>query len=205
MVSPAIRRLLPPAILLLTAGVLLLGLRHGDSTNSQGPAVTGDPASGGPTSEGSAEVADQVEARRVLDAGLAEAAATARLVFLHSGAPWCSWCKRLELWLQREDIVPIFFKDFVDVKIDVEEMDGGWALMDGYADGYRGVPWLAILRPDGSVVVDSFAPNGRNIGSPRAEWEIEHWNTMMRAAAQRISEDEIEYMAETWAEDRPGS
>jgi len=102
----------------------------------------------------------------------------------------------------RDDIAPIFSKDFVDVKIDVEEMEGGKALMDSYTGGYGGLPWLAILRPDGSVVITSDDPDRGNIGSPRAEWEIDHWNTMMRTAAQRITEEEIQYMAATWAEDR---
>jgi uncharacterized protein YyaL (SSP411 family) len=147
-------------------------------------------------------LAAQVHANEVLATALAEAERTDRLVFLHSGAEWCGWCKRLERWLEREDIAPIFFKDFVDVKIDVDEMEGGQELMDSYTEGPAGLPWLAILKPDGTVVVNSYAPNGRNIGSPQAEWEIEHWDTMMRTAARRITEEEIEYMAKTWAEDR---
>ena len=150
----------------------------------------------------SSSLESQENARQVLAAGLAEATATDRLVFLHSGAPWCGWCKRLESWLERDDIIPIFFKDFVSVKIDVQEMVGGQDLIDSYTGSGAGLPWLAILEPDGTVIVDSYDPNGRNIGSPIAEWEIEHWNTMMRVSARRITEDEILFMAETWAEDR---
>ncbi len=151
------------------------------------------------------EASAAAPARTALEAGLQEAAATDRLVFLHSGAPWCGWCRRLEAWLERDDIAPIFSKDFVDVKVDVEEMSDGEALMDGYAPGYRGVPFLVILDADGRVLADSFAPNGRNIGSPIQEWEIEYWNQMMRQTARRITGDEIEYMARTLAEDRGGS
>ena len=91
----------------------------------------------------------------------------------------------------------------MDVKIDVDSTPGGQRLMDAYSGGDQGVPWLAILRSDGSVVINSVAPNGRNIGSPQAEWEIEHWNTMMRTAAKRITPEEVAYLAKTWAEDRP--
>ena len=150
----------------------------------------------------SRQLAAQVDANEVLATALAEAERTDRQVFLHSGADWCGWCKRLEGWLVRDDIAPIFSKDFVEVKIDVEAMEGGQELMDSYTDGPAGLPWLAILQPDGTVVVNSYAPNGKNIGSPQAEWEIEHWNTMMRTAAVRITEEEIQYMAKTWAEDR---
>ncbi len=144
----------------------------------------------------------QSEAEQVLTQALAEAELSDRLVFLHSGAPWCGWCKRLEDWLVREDIAPIFSKDFVSLKIDVDEMQGGRKLMNRYDNGYGGVPLLVILRPDGTVLIDSFAPNGRNIGSPYTDWEIDHWNTMMRTAAKRITQDEINYMAQTLAEDR---
>lgn len=146
---------------------------------------------------------DMMDAQAVLAAGLAEAAETDRLVFLHSGAEWCGWCKRLEAWMVREDIAPIFFKDFVDVKIDIDEMAGGGELIDSFkGEAAGGTPWMAFLNPDGTVVVTSNAPDGRNIGSPQAEWEIEYWNTMIRTAAKRITEEEIQYMGVTLAEDR---
>jgi hypothetical protein len=59
-----------------------------------------------------------------------------------------------------------------------------------------------ILRPDRSIVIDSKDPEGGNIGSPIAEWEIDYWNVMMRASVKRITADQIEYMAKTLAEDR---
>ena len=101
----------------------------------------------------------------------------------------------------REDIAPIFTKDFVEVKID-EAMEGFEALIESLGGKGAGFPWLVVLRSDGSVLIDSNAPERGNIGSPIYEWEIEHWNAMMRASAQRITAEEIDYMAETWAEDR---
>jgi hypothetical protein len=59
-----------------------------------------------------------------------------------------------------------------------------------------------LFGPDGTVIVTSNAPDGRNIGSPQAEWEIEYWNTMIRTVAKRITEEEIQYMGVTLAEDR---
>jgi thiol-disulfide isomerase/thioredoxin len=189
--------LLPTLGLAATLSLAALGrLRAGQETQS--PAATD-----GPSDVSGAIASTAADAQAVLAAGVAEAERTDRLVFLHFGAPWCGWCLRLDRWLEREDIAPIFFRDFVNVKIDVEEMPGGQEMLDSYAGGPSGLPWLAILNHDGTVVVNSIAPNGQNIGSPQAEWEIEHWNTMMRTAARRITESEIQYMARTWAEDRP--
>jgi hypothetical protein len=101
----------------------------------------------------------------------------------------------------REDIAPIFDKDFVHVKI-AQEMEGFEALIDAQGGGRAGFPWMVILRPDLTRVIDSTDPEQGNIGSPISEREIEHWNTMMRASVQRITEEEIIYMGETLAEDR---
>jgi len=100
----------------------------------------------------------------------------------------------------RDDIQPIFSKDFVDLKIDVDSMQGGKELMDSLGATNAGVPFLVILQPDGCVVIDSRHPDRGNIGSPKADWEIEYWNVMMRAAVKRITEEEILYMAKTWGE-----
>lgn len=103
----------------------------------------------------------------------------------------------------RDDIAPIFSKDFVEVRI-AEEMEGFDGMMELLGGEGQGFPWLIILRPNGSSIIDSTDPEReRNIGSPRADWEIEHWNAMMRASAQRITEEEILYMGETLAEDQP--
>ena len=91
------------------------------------------------------------------------------------------------------------------MKIDVEELAGGRELINSLAGKNAGFPWLAILRADGTVVITSDDPDRGNIGSPRAKWEIEHWNVMMRVSVSRITEEEIQHMARTWAEDRPGS
>ena len=81
-------------------------------------------------------------------------------------------------------------------------MEGFEDLIGTLGGSGSGYPWLAILRPDGIVVIDSIDPERGNIGSPITEWEIDHWNVMMRASVTRITEEEIAYMAKTLAEDR---
>ena len=84
-------------------------------------------------------------------------------------------------------------------------MEGFEPLIESVGGARQGFPFLVILRPDRSIVVDSIDPErGRNIGSPQAEWEIEYWNVMMKASVTKITEEEIAHMAKTLAEDRKG-
>lgn len=81
-------------------------------------------------------------------------------------------------------------------------MEGFSEVVGTLGGGGSGFPWMVCLRADGSIIIDSKDPERGNIGSPRAEWEVEYWNVMMRASAKRITEEEIVYMGETLGEDR---
>ena len=148
---------------------------------------------------------EYLKADEVLAAALAEAGRTDKLVFLHSGAPWCGWCKRLEAWMARPEIAEVLAKDFVPVKIDVDRMLGGKAIGDKYVDGYGGIPWIVILDPDGELMADSFNEERRNIGSPYYDWEIEYFGVMMRQVVRNITEAEIEAMQASFVEAREAS
>lgn len=58
-----------------------------------------------------------------------------------------------------------------------------------------GIPVFFILEPDGSVVVDSFGPNG-NIGFPVSDEEIAAFGEIMKKAAVRITGDDVEQLME---------
>ena len=98
----------------------------------------------------------------------------------------------------RDDIAPIFTKDFVDARV-AEEMEGFEELM-GLLEGGGGFPWMVVLNPDGSAVVTSDHPENGNVGFPVADWEIEYFKVMMQTSAQRITAEEIEFMATAMAE-----
>ena len=102
----------------------------------------------------------------------------------------------------REDVAPIFSKDFVDARI-AEEWEGFEGVL-GSLEGGGGFPWMVILRPDGSMVVNSDHPEKGNVGFPVADWEIEYFKVMMRASVKRITEEEIEFMAKAMAEGNEG-
>ncbi|MHC4947528.1 MAG: thioredoxin family protein [Planctomycetota bacterium] len=129
---------------------------------------------------------------QVYPAGLAEARATGRMVFLHFGAPWCTWCHRLERWMHRPEVAEVLARDFVDVKIDIDRMIGGEALMEHFARGRsQGIPWFAFLDADGTPIVTSEGPDG-NIGCPHSDAEIAQFRALLRRVAKRMTPEDIE-------------
>ena len=92
------------------------------------------------------------------------------------------------------EIETILAKDFVPVKIDIDRMLGAEPIEEKYVNSYGGVPWIAILDSDGELLADSFNEEGRNIGSPWADWEVEYFGVMMREVPRNISEADIDAM-----------
>src|SRR6266496_6096305 len=117
-------------------------------------------------------------ADQVLSPAKSKAVSEHKAIFLHFGASWCGWCKRLDAFLERADIKPVFEKYFVPVKLVVQENDKNKALEHAGADawfkkvgGPEGLPFSAFLDSKGTMIVNSkrpsnTAPAGGNIGYP---------------------------------------
>jgi thioredoxin-related protein len=142
-------------------------------------------------------VAPPTDARPVLDAALAQAAADDKRVFLHFGAPWCGWCHKLDDFLARPEIAAIVNRDYVDVKIDIDRMGNGKGVLAEYRKGDAGgIPWFVILDGKGKVLVTSDGPKG-NIGYPAEVHEIEHFLVMLKQTARRIEPAQFEQIETT--------
>lgn len=134
------------------------------------------------------------DANRVLADALAKASSDDKRVFLAFGAPWCGWCHRLHDWMAQPEIAAILDRDLVIAQIDVDRMTGGKEVQKRYQPATSGgIPWFAILDPQGKALATSDGPGG-NIGYPAQPKEIAHFLSMIKGQARRIDEGQVEQL-----------
>jgi hypothetical protein len=151
-----------------------------------------------------AALADPPSADKVLTDVKARAAAEQKAVFVHFGASWCGWCKRLDAFLDRADIKPVFEKYFVPVKLvvlengtnKILENPGADVLMEKLGGAGAGLPFSAFLAAQGSLIVNSKCPSASNsananIGYPSEPAEVDWFVQMMRKAAPKMPENDL--------------
>jgi thiol-disulfide isomerase/thioredoxin len=141
--------------------------------------------------------AEAPTAAQVLAPAKAQAAAEHKAIFVHFGASWCGWCRRLDAFLDRPDIKPVFEKHFVPVKLVVQESEKDKALNNPGADallkqlgGPSGLPYSAFLDAKGTLIANS-KNGGENIGYPAQPAEIDWFVHMMKKAAPNMSQDDL--------------
>jgi thiol-disulfide isomerase/thioredoxin len=133
-----------------------------------------------------------LDASALLATALAEAKASGRRVFMHFGAPWCGWCKKLEAWMAQPEVAALLKKDYVDLKIDQDRMNGGLVMKRDYPGAEKsGIPWFAALDPDGKVVATS-TDSGANTGFPANAGEIAAFGGFLEKSAKHLTAAEIQ-------------
>lgn len=111
---------------------------------------------------------------------------------LQFGTPWCGWCHRLEDWMEQPEIAPVLGKEFVDVLIDIDRMDGGKEILARYNPTAKGgIPWFAFVDSKGKAIVTSDSPKG-NMGHPYQDHEIEHFVKMLNSSKRHLTATDVE-------------
>jgi thiol:disulfide interchange protein len=148
-------------------------------------------------------VSEAPSADEVLAQAKAKASAEDKAIFLHFGASWCGWCRKLDAFLERPDTKPVFEKYFVSVKLVVQENEKNKALENPGADallkkfgGPAGLPYCAFLDAQGALIINSRRPSavqedGENICYPGGSSEIDWFMQMIRKAGPKISEQDV--------------
>jgi thioredoxin-related protein len=133
-------------------------------------------------------------------AALASAKSEHKRVFLHFGAPWCGWCIRLESWMARPEIAALLAKDFVDVKIDNDRMEGGADMYKAElaASGVKdtGIPWFVFSDADGKQIAASNGPK-TTIGFPYEVDEVEAFAAMLQKARVNLTDADIKTLVDS--------
>lgn len=139
-------------------------------------------------------------AATVLSDAVAKAKHEHKSVLFGFHATWCSWCHRLDKFLNSDGIKPIVDRHLEIVWIDGMERtpekkaqyeNSGWErLMDQYGAKEAGLPAFFILNGKGETMASSIRPKekGGNTGYPGEPDEIAHFIGMMKAAGMTDAE-----------------
>ncbi len=133
------------------------------------------------------------DAQAMLSEGLVQAKEGDRRVFLIMSASWCGPCRLLARFLTANK--PELGRHYVFVKLDVSRDARAQELCDRYEgkDASNGIPWYVILDAAGKPLITSNAKEkeeygSSNIGFPSSKSGIDHFMSMLRETAPRLSE-----------------
>lgn len=142
--------------------------------------------------------APYLDAESLLATAINQARKQNKKVFVHFGAPWCFWCHRFEDWMADVEVTKIFAKDFVSIKIDVDRTLQGKVLHERLTKGKEGgIPWFAVLDSQGKTIADSYRMNGKNLGYPFTDQEIEVFTKLIKEVSKKIDAKDLGKLAKS--------
>ncbi|MFL6292529.1 MAG: thioredoxin family protein [Thermoanaerobaculia bacterium] len=115
----------------------------------------------------------ETDAHGAIDAARKQAALEGKRVAVVFGADWCPDCYALNRALTHRLIAPILEPSYIVVKVTVGNRNQNLDLMADYGmDVVRGIPAIAILEPDGTLVKAQTDGELRNASSLLSVAEI---------------------------------
>lgn len=134
---------------------------------------------------------------------LADAKKTAqaggRRVWAVLGGPRCGPCFRLARWM--DDHHALLERDYVIVKILGGLDPHSEEVFRELNPAPHGIPWFAIVDPDGRILVTSDGPLG-NVGFPQSVEDLRHLRRMFEKTSQRLTASEIDGMIKSLAAEK---
>jgi thioredoxin 1 len=115
----------------------------------------------------------EADAHAAIDAARQQAAREGKRVAVVFGADWCPDCFALNHALTHRLVTPILDPNYVVVKVSVGNRNQNLDLMSDYGmDVLRGIPAIAILEPDGTLVKAQTDGEFRNVNALLSVAEI---------------------------------
>ncbi len=96
---------------------------------------------------------DVSSAQADLKAAFAQARREHKRVLLDFGGDWCGDCQVLDIYFNQSPNADLLARHFVKVNINIGRQDANLDIAHKYGVPVHGVPALAVVEPDGKVVV----------------------------------------------------
>lgn len=118
------------------------------------------------------------------------------LVIFH--ASWCGWCHKLDDMLATKGAGTSMSKAYVIVHLVVDESEnkkadenpGAAELRTTLGGDKAGLPFFAVLSPEGKSLGNSIAPKTGNVGFPAEPFEIAHFMKLLDDTAPSLKSGE---------------
>ena len=140
------------------------------------------------------------DAEQRLAGALAEARRTSRRVLVQHSGPYCAPCVALSRFL--DEHAALIAKDYVYVKLEDRFSNGEEVISRFRPDKKGGIPWFVMLDADGKPLITSDGPDG-NIGFPSDAAGVAHFEKMVRATAEKLTDREIQSLLKALAPGQP--
>ena len=115
----------------------------------------------------------QENARAAVNAARVQASGEGKRVAVVFGADWCPDCDAFKKALGHRLVAPVVDPNYVIVKVTVGDRNRNLDLMEEYGMSVdQGIPAVAILDPDGSVVASQREGEFRNVSTLLSVAEI---------------------------------
>jgi protein disulfide-isomerase len=115
----------------------------------------------------------QENARAAVNAARVQASGEGKRVAVVFGADWCPDCDAFKKVLGHRLVAPVVDPNYVIVKVTVGDRNRNLDLMEEYGMSVdQGIPAVAILDPDGSVVASQREGEFRNVSTLLSVAEI---------------------------------